>query len=44
MPTLPRERGPQSSPLAIGALAFVLGLVWPTAVDAEIISVPPEAS
>src|SRR5262249_50206469 len=44
MPILPRERGPQSSPLAIGALAFVLGLGWPLAVDAEIVPVPPEAS
>jgi hypothetical protein len=30
--------------LAAGALAFVLGLVGPIAVDAEIISVPSEAS
>jgi len=38
------KESPHPSLLAIGALAFVLGLLVPIAVDAEIISVPPEAS
>jgi len=38
------KESPHPSLLAIGELAFVLGLIVPIAVDAEIISVPPEAS
>src|SRR5262252_3516979 len=44
MPFLKRERATHPGSSAIGALAFVLGLVGPIAVDAEIISVPSEAS
>ena len=44
MPILTRERALHPSASAIGALAFVLGLVGPIAVDAEIISVPLDAS
>jgi hypothetical protein len=44
MPILTRERAPHPSPLGVGALAFVLGLVGSIPVDAEIISVPTEAS
>jgi len=43
MPILTTERAPHR-PSPIAALAFVLGLVWPIAVDAEVISVPSEAS
>src|SRR5215470_12944636 len=44
MPVLRRERALHPSLSAIGALVFVLGLVGPIAVDAEVISVPSEAS
>jgi hypothetical protein len=44
MPILTRERAFHPSASGIGALAFVLGLVGPIAVDAEIISVPSDAS
>jgi len=43
MPFLKRERATHTGPSAIGTLAFVLGLVVPIAVDAEIVSVPSEA-
>jgi hypothetical protein len=39
-----RKRAAHRSPSAIGVLVFVLGLVGPITVDAEIISVPSEAS
>ena len=44
MPILTREEARHPSLLVIGALAFILGLIRPMAVDAEVISVPPEAS
>jgi hypothetical protein len=44
MPILTRKRAHHPSPLAIGALAFVLGFVGPIAVYAEVISIPSEAS
>jgi hypothetical protein len=44
MPILTREQARRPSRSAIGALAFVLGLVGPIAVNAEVISVPSEPS
>ena len=43
MPIRLRERALQSSPSAIGLLVFILGLVGPIGVEAEIISIPSEA-
>ena len=44
MPVLSRARALHPSLSAIGVLVFVLGLAVPISVDAEIISVPSEAS
>jgi len=44
MPIRLRERALQSSPSAIGLLVFILGLVGPIGVEAEIISIPSEAA
>src|SRR5215469_16148668 len=44
MPILTSEEARHPSLLVIGALAFILGLIRPLVGDAEIISVPSEAS
>ena len=44
MPVLTRKRAAHPRLSAIGALAFILGLVGTIAVDAETISVPSDAS